>query len=216
MNKKVILAHGYLRTYKDMDDLKKNLEYLGYEVLLIDLPLTFSNIEYAAYVFEKEINKLVPYLKEGEKDSLVGHSAGGLVIRLFLNQTIHINRIHKCVLIATPNKGCQLAEIAASISRNFINVFKTLKSLKFEKVEKLNLSYSKDIEIGVIAGNRSNLLLGKFLNTDNDGRVEINSVLYEGCKDYIIVPFNHREIHHDFLVAEKIDVFLKNGSFRLR
>src|SRR5690554_1502779 len=131
MSKKVVLAHGYLRTYKDMDDLKKNLEILGYEVMLVDLPLTFSNLEHAAYIFEREINSFISNLKQGEKISLVGHSAGGLVIRLFLNNTKHLNKIHRCVLIATPNKGCQLAEIASKISRTFINIFRTLNSLKY-------------------------------------------------------------------------------------
>lgn len=213
MNKKVVLAHGYLRTYKDMDDLKINLEKLGYEVMLVDLPLTFSNIEYAASIFEKDINELIPNLEDGEKISLVGHSAGGLVIRLFLNNTMHIDKIHRCVLIATPNKGCQLAEIASRISRTFINIFQTLRSLKYEKIEKLNLSYNKNIEIGLIAGNKNDLLLGKLLNTDNDGRVEIDSALYEEAKDYIIVPFNHRKIHHDFQIARKIDNFLQSGIF---
>jgi pimeloyl-ACP methyl ester carboxylesterase len=213
MNKKVVLAHGYLRTYKDMDDLKINLEKLGYEVMLVDLPLTFSNIEYAASIFEKDINQLITNLEDNEKISLVGHSAGGLVIRLFLNNTINIDKIHRCVLIATPNKGCQLAEIASRISRTFINIFQTLKSLKYEKIKKLNLSYNKNIEIGVIAGNKNDLLLGKLLNTDNDGRVEIDSALYEEAKDYIIVPLNHRKIHHDFEIARKIDNFLESGSF---
>lgn len=214
MNKKVILTHGYLKTYRDMSILGRNLENLGYEVFLMDLPLTFNDIEHAAFIFEENFNKIASSLKDGEKISLVGHSTGGLVIRLFLNNTLNRDRIHRCVLIATPNKGCKLAEVASRVSRVFIHIFKTLKSLRYEKIKKLNLSYNKDIEIGIIAGNKNNLLLGQLLNAENDGRVKIDSVLYERAKDYIIVPLNHKEIHYDFHVAEQIDVFLRNGSFK--
>src|SRR5690554_3857812 len=110
MKQKVILIHGYFRTQRDMMDLKKNLEKLGYEGILVDLPLTFNNIEYATSVFEGKIEGIINSLQEDEKISLVGHSTGGLVIRLFLSNTKHIEKIHRCVLIATPNEGSQLAD----------------------------------------------------------------------------------------------------------
>lgn len=213
MKKKVILIHGYFRNYKDMIDLKKNLEILGYEGILINLPLTFKNIEYATSIFEEKVNKIISNLKKDEKISFVGHSTGGLVIRLFLSNTKYINKINRCILIATPNEGSQLADIASKLSRIFINIFKTLRSLKCKNVEKLDLIHRDKIEIGAIAGKRSNLILGKLIKKDNDGRVEVSSVVYEGLKDFIIIPYNHIEIHHKFKVAKLVDNFLKNGSF---
>ena len=213
MNKKVILVHGYTKHYDDMLVLKKNLDFLGYEAILVDLPLTFKYITDAAIIFEERINEIICSLKEDEKISLVGHSTGGLIIRLLLSNTKYIEKIHRCVLIATPNKGSELADIASRISHIFINIFKTLKSLRHENVEKLNLKQIDDIEIGGIAGNKSDLLLGKLLENENDGRVEVNSVRYEELKDFIVVPYNHEEIHYKFEVAELVDDFLKSGYF---
>ena len=213
MNEKVILVHGYLRTYRDMVDLKGNLEKLGYGIILVDLPLTFSNIERAANIFEKKVNQVINNLEIGEKINLVGHSTGGLIIRLFLSNTLYIDKIHRCVLVATPNKGCQLADIASEVFKTFTRISKTLKSLKCDEVEKLKLTNEKQADIGVIAGNKSNLFLGKLLGSCNDGRIEIDSALYENAKDYIILPLNHKEIHRDLQVAKYIDRFLQYGNF---
>lgn len=215
MNKKIILVHGYYKNNKDMSTLEKNLEELGNETISVELPLTFEDIAYATSIFEEIIAKIIRDLKEGEKVSLVGHSTGGIVIRLFLCNTKHIDKIHRCVLIATPNKGSKLADMASKLFPTSINIFKTLKSLKCESIQELQLKHIDSIEIGVIAGNKSNSLSGKLLNDENDGRVQVSSAIYEELKDFIVLPFGHKEIHHKFETAKLVDTFLKEGSFNL-
>lgn len=193
--------------------MQSNLEILGYDGILVDLPLTFKSIEYATSIFEEKMEYIISNLKEDEKVNLVGHSTGGLVIRLFLSNTKYIHKINRCVLIATPNEGCQLADIAEKISRIFINILKTLKGLSHKNVKKLDLKYINSVDIGAIVGNKSNMLLGKLIKTENDGRVEVESAIYEELKDFIIVPNNHKEIHHRFETAKLVHNFLQNGSF---
>lgn len=213
MHQRVVLIHGYFKNYKDMMNLKKNLEALGYECITVDLPLTFESIEHATSIFENKMQEILFSLGNGKKISLVGHSSGGLVIRLFLSNTEYIRRIHRCVLVATPNKGSRLADIAWRTFPPFVKVFKTLYFLREKSVKKLNLYCGDQIEIGVIAGNRSNLLLGKLLKGENDGRVGLSSALYERAKECIVLPYNHNEIHHRFKTAKLIDCFLRKGSF---
>lgn len=213
MKQKVILVHGYNKSCKDMVTLKENLEKLGYEGIVVDLPLTFKDIEYATLVFEEKVAEIICDLNEDEKISMIGHSTGGIVIRLLLSKIKYIDKIHRCVLIATPNKGSRLADITSVLSSVFINIFKTLKSIRTENIEKLNLKHIDRIEVGAIAGNKNNLFLGKLLNHENDGRVEVDSVEYAGLKDFIVVPYGHKEIHYKFEVAKLIDDFLKYGSF---
>ena len=43
---------------------------------------------------------------------------------------------------------------------------------------------------------KNKLLLGKLLTGENDGRVTVNSVYYEGLKYFIILPYQHKEIHY--------------------
>lgn len=213
MHKKVVLIHGYFKDHRDMIDLQKNLEVLGYECISMDLPLTFKSIEDSTTIFEHKMREIILSLEEEEKVSFVGHSTGGLVIRLFLGKTEYIHRIHRSVLVATPNKGCRLADIAWRISPLLVKIFKTLYSLRSESVEKLNLYSGNEIEIGVIAGNRNNLLLGRLLRGENDGRIELYSALWEKAKECIVLFYNHNEIHHRLQTAKRIDCFLQRGSF---
>ncbi|RBP36683.1 alpha/beta fold hydrolase [Garciella nitratireducens] len=213
MYKKVILVHGFFKTNRDMMDLKKNLEKLGYQGIALNLPLTFHEIQYGAKCFENKMDKILNNLSKEEKVSLVGHSTGGLIIRTFLSNTKQINKIHRAILISTPNEGCQLAELADKKFPMMTSIFKTLKTLTPENVEKLNINHRKEVEIGVIAGNKSDLLLRKLIKGENDGRVELYSTQYANSIDSIVLPLNHNEIHHQFLVAQLIDEFLRTGKF---
>jgi len=215
MKKKIILVHGYYKNKKDMSALEENLEKLGNEVISVELPLTFEDITYATSVFDEKVTEIICGLKEGEKINLVGHSTGGIVIRLFLSNTGYIDKMHRCVLIAVPNKGSKLADIASKLFPRSVNVFKTLESLKCENVRKLQLEDIDSVEIGAIAGSKSNLLSNRLLKSENDGRVEINSAICGELKDFVVLPFNHAEIHHKFETAELVDAFLERGSFDL-
>lgn len=215
MKKKIILVHGYYQNKKDMSTLEENLIKLGNEVISVELPLTYEDITYATSVFEEIVIEIIHGLKEGETINLVGHSTGGIVIRLFLSDTEHIDRIHRCVLIAVPNKGSKLADMASELFPRSVNVFKTLKSLKRENIRKLRLKHVEGIEVGAIAGSRSNILSDRLLDEGNDGRVEVNSAIYGELKDFVILPFRHNEIHHKFETAELVDVFLEQGNFDL-
>ncbi|MCS7464920.1 hypothetical protein N0M98_33090 [Paenibacillus doosanensis] len=143
----------------------------------------------------------------------IGHSSGGLVIRKFLSDTRYLDYVHKCVLIATPNRGTRLASYADQVSKTSTRIFKTLQSLHPEYIDSLNLKET-GIEIGAIAGNRNNLLLGKLLNDDNDGRVEVSSVYYDGLTDFTILPYGHKEIHYQKETAELVVHFIKKGTFK--
>jgi len=72
----------------------------------------------------------------------------------------------------------------------------------------------RNIKIGLIIGERNNLMFGKiFLPEQSDGRVEINSALSDDASDTIFLPYGHREIHHKELTLILIKNFLKYGSF---
>lgn len=213
INNKVVLVHGFNKDSNDMQQLKENLNQLGYEGITVDLPLIFKTIESAAFIFKKEMKILISSLDDGEVIHLVGHSTGGLIIQNFLATTDAIDKIGRAVLIGTPNYGSQLADIAADLSTILVNILKTLKSLQTERVSKLELQKDSKIDIGAIAGNRNNLLLGKLLSKENDGRVQVESVKYEDLNDFIILSYNHKEIHYKFKTAELVVSFLEQGRF---
>lgn len=213
MTKISVLVHGYNKNKKDMYTLGSNLEKLGHRCIIVDLPLTYKEIDCALSVFEKNIEKILNGLRENEKMNLIGHSTGGLVIRKFLLNTKYIDRINSCVLIATPNNGSELADIVAKRFKLFTSTYKTLKSLRTEYVKKIGFIKNDKIKVGAIAGNKSRLLIGRFLSGDNDGRIKTSSVHHEGLSDIIILPYGHKEIHYKWDTAKLVDAFIEKGKF---
>lgn len=216
MNNKNVLVHGYFKNYKDMRVLKANLDKLGYENILVDLPLTFRALNYSGSVFAEKMSGIVADLKAGERLNLIGHSTGGLLIRHFLSTAPDISFVNKCILIATPNRGSELADIAGRLSGMSVRLFKTLGSLQTKEVMHMQLKSSfESIDIGGIAGNKCDLVLGRILSGENDGRVTVRSAKLEGLKDFVVLPYDHKEIHYKLLTARLIDSFLKRSRFEI-
>lgn len=209
---KVVLIHGFNKNKNDMKTLQSHLSSLNLECTIIDLPLTFKTIEYCASLFEEIFENIISEIQVGEKVSLVGHSSGGLVIRKFLSDTKHITKVHKCILIATPNHGTKLADYASMLPKVYTKIYKTIIALQTTYAQKLQLKETS-IEIGAIAGNKNNLFLGKLLQNENDGRVEVSSVYWEGLTDFKILPYGHKEIHYQLETAKLIHKFLISSKF---
>ncbi len=211
--KTVVLVHGYSKDSRDMKTLAGFLDAAGYRAVVVDLPLTFDHVEDAAKIFARQMEDIVADIPDDQTIAMVGHSTGGLVIRCFLAHFEQGRRVEHAVLIATPNRGSTLAGMAGDISDLLLETFATLDSLRPEKIPALGLDDPEETKIGAIAGSRGNLVLGKLLEKENDGRVEVRSVYYDGLDDFAVVPFNHHEIHHEAETAELVVRFIETGRF---
>lgn len=209
----VILVHGYAKDSDDMQSLAGFLENSGYRAVAVDLPLTFEHVQEAAAVFAEQVGQILSGLPDNAPLAMVGHSTGGLVIRYFLAHSPDCRRVGHAVLLATPNQGSRLAGIAGNVSGLLVKTFATLDSLQPENIPELGLSDPEETRIGAIAGNKSTPALGRLLEKENDGRVEVESVDYPGLDDFVVVAYNHNKIHHTKETAELVIRFLENGSF---
>ncbi|ARK21166.1 alpha/beta hydrolase [Sporosarcina sp. P26b] len=210
MEEQVLLLHGFNKTSRDMQTLSSHLEHYGFHCRSLDLPLTRHEFDHSFFLVEKTLFDMA--LQRESPIHLVGHSTGGLLIRKVLQETDWIDSIGRCVQIATPNRGSQLAHVASKIN-GYTEYYKTLQSLNAVYIEQMNLPDISPVSIGAIAGNRNHLWLGKLLSGENDGRIELNSVHYPGLSDFITLPYGHKEIHHQKEVAELTARFLKIGQF---
>lgn len=209
---RILLIHGFHKTYNDMTPLRNLLISKGYHVSRINLPLTFSTIEEATCALIEIAEKKIPKLKAGEKIHMVGHSTGGLIIRHFLAISNFLPYIGRCVLIATPNHGYKLASYAEKLSKTYISIYKTMKCLQPEQVNLLRL-IGNEVEIGAIAGTKSSPILSGLIGGVNDGRIDINAVKYDELTDFITLPYKHTQIHKKEETAELIDSFIQTGRF---
>jgi len=205
----VVLIHGFCRTHRDMRPLKKFLESRGYHVISPDFPTFLGTLDDCSEQLAKELLKI-----DRPCDSIhfVGHSLGGLILRHYLSEN-RVHRLGRCILIATPNNGSELAGIVDRFLKPLVWIFRPYKVLKPGGVDlspPLNRPFP---EMAAIAGNRNSLLFGKLIKRTNDGRVPVDSVPFEGMKEFIIMPYHHEEIHHRKDVAELVHRFLQNGTF---
>ena len=112
------------------------------------------------------------------------------------------------------DSNAKQADITIKMFKPVGKILKTLNDLTTENVEKLKIEVIPDIEIGSIAGNINNLLLGRLLRNDNDGRIEVDSAIIEGMKDSIVLPYGHKEIHYKYETSILINRFIRKGTFR--
>jgi uncharacterized alpha/beta hydrolase family protein len=213
-NKYSVLVHGYNKNKNDMIVLSNNLEKLNHKCFLVNLPLTFKEIEYSSLIFERKIEIVLEEIGKYKKINLIGHSTGGIIIRQFLANTKLIDNINKCVLIAAPNNGSELADLASKYLFFGTKIYKTLISINSSSVKSIKDIKNDKIKIGAIAGNKNNLLLGNFIKEENDGRVKVNSVFYDGLDDFIILPYGHKKIHYKWDTAKLVDKFIIDGKFK--
>lgn len=67
--------------------------------------------------------------------------------------------------------------------------------------------------MAAIAGNKSNLFLGKLLIKENDGRIRVESVEIPRLKAFVVLPYGHKDIHYQKQTANLVANFLNFGSF---
>ncbi|WP_025785446.1 triacylglycerol lipase [Sporosarcina sp. D27] len=206
----VLLIHGFNKTAKDMKVLANHLEKIGFHCHSITLPLTRHEFDYSVhFVLDKlkDIEKSRP-----DRIHLVGHSTGGLLIRKVLSHSDTPERIGRCVQIATPNQGSQLAALAGAL-KGYNSFFRTVKSLHASYIRQLDLRNVVGAEVGAIAGTNSNLWLGQLIKGQNDGRVEVSSVHYADLTDFATLPYGHKDIHYQRETAVLTAQFLQSGRF---
>lgn len=209
----IILVHGFNKNGSDMLTLKKYLAAKGYYCQILDLPTRYKTVKECSSILKKELEKLISSA-EYQRIHFVGHSMGGLIIMDIL-QNIDISKIGRCVFIAVPFKGTPLADLVYKYFPPVLWIIRSLRDLRTNSIpipSEDGISYP---DIGVIAGNKCNLLLGKLLKQESDGRVEVEATEIRIMKDFTVQPYGHKEIHHRQDIAELVDNFLTNGKFFL-
>lgn len=175
--------------------------------------------------------------------NFVAHSMGGLIVRAYMD-FFKVDNVVNCVFIATPHGGSPLAKIASLIPF-YSDIFKPIKEFKTpmnadlrhpaninannqtmvsfsgdlvnEVLEQAPCPRGKGFKLGVIAGSKNKSVLGTlFLTETSDGRVEVDAVRCSDADDFIVLPFSHKEIHHEEETLRLVKNFLLSGGFEER
>ena len=229
----VIVVHGFNKKARDMQDLADALEVSGWSCLRVNLPTLFGDEERCVEQLHHQVCAHLRHMDAKLRCStpvhFVAHSLGGLIVRRFIAQHWHPQsqtlalqlrtdrpaqqiKVGHCVFIATPHKGSRLADIAVKLPgyrRTFKPIDALLPSAGYQR-----LPQPRDFKLGLIAGAQSAGLLGRLLQKPNDGHVEVASAQSPDADDMQILPYHHKNIHHQPRTLSLTHEFLVAGTWQ--
>ncbi len=109
----VILLHGLFQSQACWLWMKPALRHRGFSTLYTMRLAPWKDIETLTAELGRQIDALLD-ITGRQHVHLVGHSMGGLIARNYLQFGSNSHKVDHCILLATPNKGSNLAPFALS------------------------------------------------------------------------------------------------------
>lgn len=205
MKKAIVLAHGLFMKKQIMIYLKKQFEMNGFKVY---------NFNYETLKFHdktlEEFNNFVKEIKE-EEVYFVGHSMGGLLMRLYLEIYKPKFKDACLVTIGTPHKGSSLGRFVADSPIGFI-----LGTAPNSGVTKGLGDWMGEYPIGCIIGTLNvgpNIIFNKEKG-QGDGTVLKKEAFVDNATDIVELNVNHTGMVYSKQVINQTLEFIKNKKFK--
>ena len=208
----VLLLHGLGRFRQSMRRIEKHLKGLGYPTINLAYPSTTKSIETIA---ETYLARAVKSCEEHQADKIhfVGHSLGGIIVRQYL-QRHSVPAGSRLVMLSPPNQGSGIVDFLLQVPLYGWLMGPAGQELGTGPEAIVRRLKPVEIEIGVIAGNRSmNLLFSAFIDGADDGRVSVKETNLPEMRDFITVPSTHTFIVSEAPAIRQTAHFLKHGRF---
>ncbi len=211
----IVLIHGILSSEYALTPLRRFFEHHSYPTVAISYPSRQLSIEDSAeHVYDRIRHRLSP----NEPFHVVGHSLGGIVLRVIAHKhpsIIHTRQLQRAVMLGTPNQGSAAAALLGS-SRLGRHILGPSGAQLVPYADFLVRSLGRpSFTVGVIAGNRSINPLSKLIFKDepNDGAVAVEATKLAGMSDWIELPTHHTGLHVNREAQRQTLYFLNHGQF---
>jgi pimeloyl-ACP methyl ester carboxylesterase len=206
----VILLHGYGRTTFSMRPLQTRLEEAGFNVYNIGYPSMRRSPEELVELLDERLKSCC---RSSTRIHFVTHSLGGILVRAYLAEN-HLGNIGRVVMLAPPNRGSEIADIANGSNLLHAILGPTVVQLGTGEDSLPNRLPPPWYELGVIAGIDDINPIGSFFVPEpSDGTVSVASTRLTGMSDFVTVRKSHTFIMRSGDVADYIIRFLHTGRF---
>ncbi|MEZ4321568.1 MAG: alpha/beta fold hydrolase [Myxococcota bacterium] len=207
----VLLLHGIFRSKDSFGPMTRALRRAGYEAEAVNYPSTRRSLEEHA----EQIERILDRARHVSRVSFVCHSMGGIVARVLLGrQGAWRQRIqaHRLVMIATPNRGAEIAEhVWSTGALAKLTSGPALRQLHRDRIGEVPLP---DIPFATIAGSRGTPEgFNPLLPGDDDMTVTVESTRLEGAEDELVVRATHTFVMIKPEVVVAVLRYLKTGRF---
>ncbi|MET0222564.1 MAG: alpha/beta fold hydrolase [Tardiphaga sp.] len=210
----VVLLHGIARTARSMNRLERHLKHAGFATLNIDYPSRRMPLAALARDIHGDVAAFADRV-EGPIH-FVGHSMGGLLIRVYLAM-YPPPRHGRVVMLGTPNNGSELADRLKHLGLYRAFYGPAGQQLTTAGDAALRALPRPHYPLGIIAGRRTLNPVSSFfkLPRPNDGMVAVRSTRLHGMADHVVVAASHTGLtHHPVAIAQTI-AFLRLGRFNV-
>ena len=206
----VILLHGLGRTSSSMEKMALFLQQGGFLVKNIDYPSYKSSIQ---EISDTILFPIIQQVDSSVSIHFVTHSMGGIIVRDFLWR-YPTSQVKRIVMLGPPNGGSEVADNLANIWPVSLILGEKLEQLKTDSASLVNRLPSPDVEVGIIAGNRSiNWINSIMLKGPDDGKVSVERTKLPGMKDFLVLPITHTFMMVNKEVMRQTNEFLQYGRF---
>lgn len=211
----VVLLHGIGHSLWNMTMVERALQKAGYATLNLSYPSRKHDIQFLSQWLADTLDAQGVW-RDSNKVHFVGHSMGGLVIGLYLQNhraALPTEKMGRVVMLGTPHGG---SEVADGLKDNMLYQFVFGPAGQELTTATRGANKIKPwYDLGVIAGTQNWMYpLGQaFIKDDNDGCVSVESTRLDGMKDHIVLPVMHGFMGWDGNVHRQIEAFLKGGAF---
>lgn len=207
-----LLIHGILRHSRSLGKVQTALEKAGLQPEPFDYPSTKAPLDSAVDYLASTLENLGP---EVTRINIVVHSMGGLLVRTYLKQYGEKAdpRIHRLVMMGTPNHGAQMATILRDLG-----AFKMIFGPAGQQLVDAEDGFISELptppfEFAVIAGSRGNSKgWNPLIPGDDDGTVTVESTRLPGAKDFRTFVTSHALMLFRRDVADAAVRFIQTGS----
>ncbi|MDR9826908.1 triacylglycerol lipase [Vibrio sp. FNV 38] len=200
----IVILHGLYMHSIVMQPLASSLEKLEFTTKLI----TYNTLSIDA---ERVFSLIDQALDLQQRNILVGHSLGGLIIQRYLeNRNIDTQTVSHVVTIGSPLQGASIVSVIEELGLGILLGNATEHGLAAQ-----DNKWVVPQCLGSIAGNfdfgARRLLVGEL--EESDGTVTVEETQIEGMADHIVTKLSHTALIYSAFVPKQIEHFVKNSKF---
>jgi pimeloyl-ACP methyl ester carboxylesterase len=207
-----VLLHGIARTSRSLNRIESALQGSGFATLNLDYASRKKPLDTLAADIAPDIAGFAE--RTDGSIHFVGHSMGGLLIRVYLAKYRPL-RLGRVVMLGTPNGGSEVADVLRrfAIYRAFYGPAGL--QLSTQQDPALRALPPVDYDLGIVAGIGTVDPISSFLilPRPNDGKVSVRRTMLEGMIDHTIVKASHAGLLHHPAAIDQIISFLCKGRF---
>ncbi|MCB9758656.1 MAG: alpha/beta fold hydrolase [Alphaproteobacteria bacterium] len=202
----VVCLHGFLRTGASMLPMAYALRRGGYKQFIA--PTYLYQLRRIGQIADELARRLAVIAdREGSPVDLVTHSYGGLLARAVMPHA----PVRRVVMLAPPNQGAQVAELA----RQVIPVHRLGWDPLAEVLPGAPAALpAGPAEIGIITGGRPDTDgYNPLLDGDNDFTIRVDEARLPNARAFRVVEAHHTVIMANPTVQRLTLAFLRTGAF---